>query len=113
MVNKCCVPLCKSGYKENETKKKIHFSKFPKKETLKQEWLKRISRDDFPPTIYSRACSLHFTENDIRHDSKDPRSRTSKMKRTILNDDAIPTIFQIILLIKFPVQTCQELRLLI
>ena len=94
MVNKCCVPLCKSGYAASKSsRKKIHFYKFPKDVSLQQQWLKNISRKGFTPTDFSRVCSLHFSSECFLIDSQDNRGRRSKLKRLFLSDDAIPTIF--------------------
>ena len=54
MVNKCCVPGCKSGYHSQKSKtleqddKKISFHKFPdpeKEPDHHQKWIKNIHRD--------------------------------------------------------------------
>ena len=93
MVNKCCVPFCKSGYEGAKSRKKVHFFKFPSDETLRKAWLKRISREDFEPNMYSRVCSEHFKKEDRRSTSKDSRGRTIRLKKHYLADDAVPSVF--------------------
>ena len=93
MVNKCCVPFCKSGYEAQKTRKKVHLFKFPDDDTQREAWVKNISRRGFTPTSFSRVCSLHFTSDCIRSASSDPRGRRSKLKKIGLNEGAIPTLF--------------------
>lgn len=100
MPFKCCVPGCKSGYASQKTDihpaAKISFHRFPLKDFLKNQWLRKIPRK-FTPSSNSRVCSLHFTSADFidsRYD-KDTRRRIARgdRKRKTLRDDAVPSIF--------------------
>lgn len=75
MVNKCSAVGCRNGYEKN-TDKSLSFHSFPKDEFTKSAWLRRLRRENFEPTVYSRLCSEHFTEHDFiteRQDSKSSR----------------------------------------
>lgn len=64
MVNKCACVNCKSGYKGKEDNITLH--KFPlQNPDLLKQWLAKISRKNFTPTIHSRVCSLHFMNCDF------------------------------------------------
>ena len=93
MVNKCSVPFCKSGYDSVKSRKKTHFFKFPIDPSMQNKWLKNISRQGFTPTDFSRVCSRHFTDDCFHTSSRDHRGRRSKLKKTYLKDDAVPTVF--------------------
>ena len=64
MVNKCCAPGCKSNYASKKGTTKVATFLFPKKENLRQEWLKKIPRD-FTVTNNTVICAKHFEEDDI------------------------------------------------
>ena len=105
---KCCVPECRSGYKDtkenpsNENKYvgeiKLSFHTFPADPDLKNVWIKNIERPDWEPTPNSRVCSLHFKESDFQDGRKDKGLKwrkydTSKLKMKLLLPDAAPSLF--------------------
>ena len=94
MGYKCCVLSCKSGYKSSNPHKKVSFFGFPKGELL-TSWLEAINRKNFTPTRFSRVCSLHFTEGDVIKARKDSNIRRLRgtLKRTLLKENAIPSLF--------------------
>ena len=48
MVNTCCVPGCQSNYKKKDVEYKyVPIFSFPKKEDLRNEWKRKILRDNF------------------------------------------------------------------
>ena len=72
MVNKCCIPGCKSNYKS--LKKDVPFEivtafTFPKLERLRNEWIRKIPRD-LTITKNTVVCIKHFHENDIERFKK-------------------------------------------
>ncbi|KAM8921268.1 THAP domain-containing protein 1 B-like [Pelodytes ibericus] len=63
-----------------------HFFRFPiKNPEYLAKWIAAVRRVQWTPTIYSRLCSDHFTENDymLRPGASSPYLRT----------DAVPSIF--------------------
>ena len=77
MVNKCCVPGCRSNYKS--IKKGVLFESctvfsFPKNESHRKEWIRRIPRD-LTITKNTVVCIKHFHEEDIIR-FKIPRTKT-------------------------------------
>ena len=55
MVNKCCVPGCQSNYKKKDVEYK--YVCFPKKEDLRNEWKRKIPRDNLVVTQNSKVCN--------------------------------------------------------
>ena len=67
MVNKCCIPGCKSNYKSMKTNvpfTAITVFYFPKSDVLRKEWIRRILRD-LTITKTTVICVKHFEEDDI------------------------------------------------
>ena len=67
MVNKCCIPGCKSNYKSMKTNvpfTAITVFSFPKNDVLRKEWIRRIPRD-LTITKTTVICVKHFEEDDI------------------------------------------------
>jgi hypothetical protein len=96
MVNKCSAVGCVSGYNEKEIG--ITFHKFPLgNPDLLAKWLRRLSRENFQPTQYSRLCSKHFIKTDYeecRQDTNTSRKRCrGDLKLRYLKPDAVPSIF--------------------
>jgi hypothetical protein len=95
MPNSCCVPGCKSNYKNNADP--ISVFRFPTDEERKKLWMKKINREGFEPTKYSSVCILHFDERFIlREDSMtrpDGTVITAKRLKLSLTKDSYPTKF--------------------
>lgn len=60
----CCVPGC---YNNSHRDRELRFYTFPKDSTLREQWLRNISRagvsgcfSTFQPTTGHRVCSVHF-----------------------------------------------------
>ena len=65
MVNKCCVPGCQSNYKKNHVEYKyVPIFSFPKKEDIRNEWKRKIPRDNLVVT-QNYVCMKHFEEQDL------------------------------------------------
>ena len=67
MVNKCCVPGCKSNnvsLNKNVPHVRVTMFRFPKNEKLKEEWLRKIPRE-VAITNNTVVCIKHFHEDDI------------------------------------------------
>ena len=60
MVNKCCVPNCKSGYRSSVGK--FATFKFPKDQELRNTWIRSIPRD-FNISKHTVVCELHFEKH--------------------------------------------------
>lgn len=79
----CCVPLCRSHSKSKLPG--ISFHEIPADETLRQQWIKAIRRDDWEPNTnsnYSRVCSRHFRQTEF-----------IEGKRRRLKKGAVPSVF--------------------
>ena len=57
MVNKCCVPNCKSNYDSNS--EKGYVTCFTDK-TLQEKWLRKIPREGLSMSKYTVVCIKHF-----------------------------------------------------
>ena len=68
MVNKCGVPGCQSNYKKKDVEYKyVPIFCFPKKEDLRNEWKRKIPRDNLVVTQNSKVCMKlkDFEEQDL------------------------------------------------
>ena len=63
MLRKCCVYRCKSNYKSTEVRYSV-FS-FPRDETWRWEWIRKIPNANFNPTKYTCVCKIHFTVEEV------------------------------------------------
>ena len=105
MVNVCCVPGYKNGYKCTKTSHQlseaIPLFKFSVDPTLKKKWINAISCQDWTVTVSPnhRVCAKHFTENDLTKTSTDQcKGRadarpTTNLQRLRLKPNVIPHIF--------------------
>lgn len=108
MVNKCCVPGCKTGYKlksceDSKVKNPRAISRhiFPADVDLKRKWIRAIPRstENQEPTKNSRVCGLHFLEEDFILYSQDDDMlkkeglESKSLERRRLKDNAIPSVF--------------------
>ena len=65
-MNKCCVPGCQSNYKKKDVEYKyVPIFSFPKKEDLRNEWKRKIPRDNLVVTQNSKVCMKHFEGQDL------------------------------------------------
>ncbi|KAH1021989.1 hypothetical protein HUJ04_011465 [Dendroctonus ponderosae] len=55
MLDRCCVPGCKSNYTGEEYTTVFHF---PRDDQRKQQWLRNIHRENFIPSKFSVVCTL-------------------------------------------------------
>lgn len=89
MPNKCCVPLCTSGYKTDL--EKVRLFPAPTDPLMRKRWTWAIPRKNYVVTESSYVCAKHFTTDDISQveikKGKQPR------KKPQLKTDAVPTIF--------------------
>ena len=87
MPTHCCVPECtKKGYRK-EDGTKVSYFKFPTENQMKKKWLHAIRRDEgkhFKVTEYTKICSRHFREGDIK------KSLAGKNE---LRDGVVPSVF--------------------
>ena len=94
MPNKCCVTNCRSNYK-NAPKKTVF--KFPDDEDRRKLWIRKIPRQGFIPTKYSRVCIDHFAEEHILRTSSAKRDDGTilTLERAVpkLTTEAYPSIF--------------------
>ena len=96
MGKKCCVPGCKSNY--NNTEEYTSVFKFPKEESRRKLWIKKINRDNFSPSASAVVCIKHFSEKFINREDKvvrpDGTILTVPRKKLELTKDAFPSIFK-------------------
>ncbi|XP_046391479.1 THAP domain-containing protein 5-like [Ischnura elegans] len=83
MVNKCCVLHCRGNYAGGE---KVSVFRFPEDDELKKKWIRRIPRENFIPTAYSRSESSAF-------DEKTGKVITVKLPTPRLKAGAVPSVF--------------------
>ncbi|KAH9638413.1 hypothetical protein HF086_007720 [Spodoptera exigua] len=43
----------------------IVCSRFPSEDNLRQQWIRKINRQDWSPTKYTKICSCHFNNEDF------------------------------------------------
>ena len=83
MVNKCCMPECRSNYRGTQFVKVFQFPSLEKHPELHKKWLKAVSRkDDWVPTKHTVVCINHFHPSDIDNTGA----------RTRLKENAVPQI---------------------
>ena len=63
MPRKCCVYGCKSNYKSTKVGYSVFI--FPRDETLRREWIRKIPNANFNPTKYTCVCEKHFTVEEV------------------------------------------------
>ncbi|CAL1277786.1 unnamed protein product, partial [Larinioides sclopetarius] len=117
MPSPCCVPNCRSNYKNSPN---ISVFRFPTEEDIKRKWTSAIRRKDFVPTKHSRVsrisfvlcrfnllpldkvpsvvCIKHFTANDIVNSVTIYNQQTgdiaeAPLERKRLRAGAIPSQF--------------------
>ena len=100
MVNTCCVPGCKSGYRSaSSDNDKAALFRFPKDEELFKKWIKAIPRKDWIPTKASHVCEKHFYQDDLTmissdsHTSRKNSRQTQSLKSLRCKPGAIPQLF--------------------
>ena len=99
MVNSCCVPECKSGYKSVKKSDTVSLFRFPNNEIIRQKWIKAIPRKNWSVTQNHRVCAHHFDESDFITESTDKRKAckqactNSRLQRCHLKSTAVPHIF--------------------
>ena len=75
----CSVTGCRNHTTRNR-KADISFHRFPKDKVRANDWLVRIGREGFEPSVQARICSIHFSEDCFDRNSE----------RGILKKDAAP-----------------------
>lgn len=96
MVNKCCVPSCKSNY-ASENKGYVSVFYFPKNEERKRLWIESIPRKNFVPSNHSVVCLNHFEASDVIGFNKflqpDGTIKVLPVRTPQLKENAVPKIF--------------------
>ncbi|XP_068219975.1 THAP domain-containing protein 2-like [Palaemon carinicauda] len=83
MAPSCAVLGCTKKFNKLSNPS-ITFHRFPKDDVMRNEWVRALGRENFTPTIYSRLCSKHFTEEDFY--------RTTL--KVYLHSQAVPSVFE-------------------
>ena len=65
MVNKCCVPGCRTNYEIKKGERSVTCFTFPIEEQLKEKWLRKIPRHNLKVSKHTVVCIKHFRENDV------------------------------------------------
>lgn len=89
MPNKCCVPLCTSGYKTDLEKVPMYTA--PTDDLTRKIWTRAIPRKNYVVTESSFVCAKHFTTDDIIH--FEVKKGMNPRKKSTLKIGAVPTIF--------------------
>ncbi|KAH7960939.1 hypothetical protein HPB49_025206 [Dermacentor silvarum] len=77
----CCVPKCSSSLRRSV--QGVSFHEIPSDSSLRDQWLRAISRKDWGPASNPVVCSLHFLTADFRKDCK----------KRLLKPGAVPSVF--------------------
>jgi len=97
MVNKCCVPECRTGLTGNVSPEGVSRHKFPTDEVMHGRWMRAIPRKNWTPTKNAVVCSLHFRPSDFasrRADTNTSRGlQCQDLVKKILKPDAVPTVY--------------------
>ena len=98
MVNKCCVPGCRTNYEIKKGERSVTCFTFLIEEQLKEKWLRKIPRHNLKVSKHTVVCIKHFRESDvIKNDvlpgkHRKPDTLISR-KKFALQKDAVPCIF--------------------
>ena len=65
MVNKCCVPGCRTNYKIKKGERSVTCFTFLIEEQLKEKWLRKIPRHNLKVSKHTVVCTNHFRESDV------------------------------------------------
>ena len=65
MVNKCCVPGCRSNYKIKKGEHSVTCFMFPIEEQLKEKWSRKIPHHNLKVSKHTVVCIKYFSESDI------------------------------------------------
>ena len=88
MVNTCCVPGCKTGYKtsrmtaKSKKSEKYTLFRFPQEEGLQEQWLKAIPRQKWKLNKCHKVCAKYFQDNDFQVVSSDQKHRRRITRRS-------------------------------
>ena len=98
MVNKRCVPGCRTNYEIKKGERNVTCFTFPTEEQLKKKWLRKIPRHNLKVSKHTVVCIKHFRESDaIKNDvlpKKHGKPDTSiSRKNFALQKDAVPCIY--------------------
>lgn len=89
MPMRCIIAGCSNTYKDG-----VSFHRFPKDESIKKIWIKkvRLTRAKWTgPSPSSSLCSEHFTDSDYE-DSGSHYSQFGMKKKKMLKSTAIPNV---------------------
>ena len=93
MVKYCIVPSCKRN--DGERSDQLHFHRLPFTKPLQlKKWIATMNLKNNNISKYSRICSDHFAADCYMRDLKS--ELLGKKPRTILKEDAVPSIFNVI-----------------
>ena len=97
MVNKCCVPKCRTGLSSNINNEKVFRHRFPTDGNMMQQWIRNIPRKNWIPNKNSVVCSLHFLPTDFSTNRLDSNksccARRKEFAKKTFKTEAVPTVF--------------------
>ncbi|XP_046396786.1 THAP domain-containing protein 5-like [Ischnura elegans] len=84
--------------KEEGGGEKVSVFRFPEDDELKKKWIRRIPRENFIPTAYSRVCIKHFQAHNVysetsAFDDKTGKVIAVKLPTPRLKAGAVPSVF--------------------
>ena len=65
MINKCCVPGCRSNNEIKKGERSVTCFTFPIDEQLKEKWLRKIPRHNLKVSKHTVVCIKRFCESDL------------------------------------------------
>lgn len=95
-MTRCCVPYCRGNYDKGP---KVRVFSLPRDAARRIVWQRAISRSDVDIATLRdpKVCELHFKPECLRtisrYTSSDGITLEAPMGRTLLTEDAVPTIF--------------------
>lgn len=97
MPDRCSVTGCKSNY-SSTSENYVSVFQFPKDESERKLWIRKIPRKNWSPGPSARVCELHFAPQYVskvmEYVDGGGNKKTFPRKRAVLLPGAVPTIFQ-------------------
>ena len=88
----CAAYGCNSGSRHSKGEEKYTLHRFPKLDSVKNDWIDRIDRVGFVPSRHSVICSKHFSPECYLTGEENVDDQGRKRKKPHLKERAVPTL---------------------
>ena len=88
----CAAFGCNYGSRHNKGEEKCMLHRFPKLDSVKNDWIDRIDRVAFVPSKHSVLCSKHFSPESYLSEEENVDDKGRKRKKPYLKERAVPTL---------------------